>query len=139
MYRSCHRIITSNPPGHGDNHGCPFRHFSADNLQNFLHHLGIVDGDKMAEKSGAMKEVLDLAKSGHYQIACTRYFEMKTPSVGKRVLRLGKEIGANTAPVEPGKKAPGTAGATGGQAETIDLISSPNQYYDLRRSKITAN
>jgi len=30
---SCMRIIMNNPPGPGDHHGCPFRHFSPENLR----------------------------------------------------------------------------------------------------------
>ena len=64
---SCIKIITSNHPSAGDHHGCPFRHFSPDNLRATLSQRGVAD--KTAQ------EILDLVRGQHYQIACTRYFE----------------------------------------------------------------
>ncbi|PIA15282.1 DNA primase large subunit Spp2, partial [Coemansia reversa NRRL 1564] len=64
---SCHRIIMSNPPGPGDHHGCPFRHFSSDRLHAALRHDRVPDAH--------LREITDLAASGHYQVACTRHLE----------------------------------------------------------------
>ncbi|RKP08353.1 eukaryotic and archaeal DNA primase, large subunit-domain-containing protein, partial [Thamnocephalis sphaerospora] len=64
---SCTRIITSNGPSTGDHHGCPFRHFSADNLRRELQAVGANEGD--------VREILELVAGGHYQIACTKLFE----------------------------------------------------------------
>lgn len=62
---SCHRIIT-NHPSVGDSHGCPFRHGAIENLAQEL------NLDAMSAN-----EILRLVKDKHYQIACTRYFEIK--------------------------------------------------------------
>ncbi|KAI8325029.1 DNA primase large subunit Spp2, partial [Martensiomyces pterosporus] len=65
---SCHRVIMSNPPGPGDHHGCPYRHFSAERLRTALYKDALSDTD--------VREVSDLAKAGHYQVACTRHLEI---------------------------------------------------------------
>ncbi|KAI9218840.1 eukaryotic and archaeal DNA primase, large subunit-domain-containing protein [Blastocladiella britannica] len=67
---SCVRIITSNPPAHGDHHGCPFKHFNADNLRAMVTHAGASDMDAAA--------IVDLARKGHFQIACTKLAEVTT-------------------------------------------------------------
>ncbi|KAJ8913660.1 hypothetical protein NQ315_007377 [Exocentrus adspersus] len=63
---SCNKIITSNV-GPGEHHGCPFRHWDAAILKQKLGEHGI--------GAEGIIPILDLAKGGHYQIACTKYFE----------------------------------------------------------------
>ncbi|XAR48195.1 hypothetical protein NMG60_11030934 [Bertholletia excelsa] len=63
---SCQKIISSTP-GVGDHHGCPFRHFSEENLIAALGKMGV--------GSRAMEEVIEKARSRHYQLACTLTFE----------------------------------------------------------------
>ncbi|KAJ1940604.1 DNA primase subunit pri2 [Linderina macrospora] len=92
---SCNRIITTNPPGPGDNHGCPYRHFSADRLRTALYKDGLADQE--------VGEVGELARAGHYQVACTRHLEIKL----KR--RKGSEM----------------------EEVRIDTVVSPNQWFDL--------
>ncbi|KFM58376.1 DNA primase large subunit, partial [Stegodyphus mimosarum] len=65
---SCVKIITTNAPGPGEFHGCPFKHSDESNLKQRLQNLHI--------NSSGINNILDLAKRGHYQIACTRYFEL---------------------------------------------------------------
>ena len=70
MCHSCQRILTSDQPGPQDSHGCPFRHFSAPNLQALLlSQYGISDPSQI-------KEILDAQKSQHFHVACTRVFEI---------------------------------------------------------------
>ncbi|KAJ2126172.1 DNA primase subunit pri2 [Coemansia sp. RSA 720] len=66
---SCHRIIMTNPPGPGDHHGCPFRHFASERLRAALHRDRLTDAE--------VRDVADLAAAGHYQVACTRHLEAK--------------------------------------------------------------
>ncbi|KAJ1735584.1 DNA primase subunit pri2 [Coemansia biformis] len=66
---SCHRIITTNPPGPGDHHGCPFRHFAADRLRTALHRDRLADAD--------VGEIAGLAAARHFQVACTRHLEAR--------------------------------------------------------------
>ena len=67
--KSCARIITQDPPGPQDTHGCPFRHFSPQNLSTALSTYYHVAPDEQAE-------ILQAAKAGHYHVACTRLFEI---------------------------------------------------------------
>ncbi|KAH9708130.1 DNA primase large subunit [Citrus sinensis] len=63
---SCQKII-SLTPGVGDHHGCPYRHFSEENLSAALGRMGV--------GSRAMEDVLDKVRNRHYQLACTLTFE----------------------------------------------------------------
>ncbi|KAG6444005.1 DNA primase large subunit [Manduca sexta] len=63
---TCLKIINT-PVGPGDCHGCPYRHCDTSNLKNKLLGYGY--------DPQAVHEVVDLAKKGHYQIACSKYFD----------------------------------------------------------------
>ncbi|XP_067120571.1 DNA primase large subunit-like [Centruroides vittatus] len=64
---SCTKIITSNQPGAGDCHGCPFKHADISVLTEKLQSSSINQQN--------VQEIKDLVSKGHYQSACTRYFE----------------------------------------------------------------
>ncbi|XP_050403414.1 DNA primase large subunit [Patella vulgata] len=64
---SCMKIIMSNAPGPGDSHGCPFRHTDAEMLKQKLRTNGL--------SKDAIEEVMTTTKRGHYQLACSKYFE----------------------------------------------------------------
>lgn len=67
--KSCARIITQDPPGPQDSHGCPFRHFSPANLSAALStHYKVSPDDQ--------QEIVNAARAGHYHVACTRLFEV---------------------------------------------------------------
>lgn len=63
---NCMRIIMDNV-GPGENHGCPYRHYDPMVLSELLVKSG-VEGDNL-------KNVLQLAKDGHYQKACALQFK----------------------------------------------------------------
>ncbi|KAK4758903.1 hypothetical protein SAY87_020204 [Trapa incisa] len=63
---SCQKIISSTPSV-GDHHGCPFRHFSDENLRAALSRMGV--------GARAMEDVMDKVRNRHYQLACTLTFE----------------------------------------------------------------
>lgn len=65
---SCMKIIMSNTPGPGDHHGCPFRHTDADLLRQCLAAYRV-------PKKG-IDEIMEFVKESHYQLACTRYYEL---------------------------------------------------------------
>lgn len=73
---SCMRIITSHAPGSGDNHGCPFKHFSKDALQSLLVTCCSQGGASSVPSSQQQQEVVELARQGHYQVACTKFYEV---------------------------------------------------------------
>ncbi|KAI9203179.1 eukaryotic and archaeal DNA primase, large subunit-domain-containing protein [Polychytrium aggregatum] len=102
---SCMKIITSNQPSTGDHHGCPFRHFSPDNLRANLLQQGLSEP--------AANEVLKIAKEGHYQIACTRLFEFTHGAAAKSGRAGSSEEAGATAP------------------EIIETIEHPNQWFDM--------
>ncbi|XP_041989248.1 DNA primase large subunit-like [Aricia agestis] len=64
---NCMKIINNNV-GPGECHGCPFRHCDVSNLKNKLKGYGY-------EPAG-VNAVVDMAKKGHYQIACSKYFDL---------------------------------------------------------------
>ncbi|CAM0137401.1 unnamed protein product [Umbelopsis sp. WA50703] len=70
---SCMKIIQSNQPSTGDHHGCPFRHFSSQSLEANLY--------KNKVAAPQVNEIVRLAKDRHYQLACTRYFEVTHPDM----------------------------------------------------------
>lgn len=63
---SCMYIIMSNP-GVGDHHGCPYRHFSPENLH------AVLSGMRLSPKS--IDEVMEKTRGRHYQLACAATFE----------------------------------------------------------------
>ncbi|XP_012274098.1 DNA primase large subunit [Orussus abietinus] len=63
---SCNKIINSTV-GPGECHGCPFRHVSYEELKQKLTGYGLY--------SAAVTEIADTAKEGHYQVACSKYFQ----------------------------------------------------------------
>jgi DNA primase large subunit len=93
----CMKIITSQPSA-GDHHGCPFKHFSVDNLLKLLSEYGINEEQK--------KEIAALARSGHFQLACTKYGEI----IRARRIEEDGNFMAKEIPVE--------------------FINHPNQFFD---------
>lgn len=65
---SCQKILTEHPPGSGESHGCPYRHFSLDNLTDLLHATGVDDRD-------VLRGVKEDVEKKRYHIACNRVFE----------------------------------------------------------------
>ncbi|PVD23016.1 hypothetical protein C0Q70_16277 [Pomacea canaliculata] len=65
---SCIKIITTNTPGVGDFHGCPFKHSDPDVLRQKLAGQGL--------KQEGVDQVMQFVKGGHYQVACARVFEL---------------------------------------------------------------
>ena len=65
----------------GEYHGCPFKHAgSSDRLSNMLSLYTGPSGTKLSAPQ--IKEVTSMAIEGsHYQLACTRVFEMTRPKV----------------------------------------------------------
>ena len=65
---SCQKILTEHPPGSGEAHGCPYRHFSVDNLTTLLQQTGVRDRDVLR----GVKEDVEKKK---YHLACNRVFD----------------------------------------------------------------
>ncbi len=65
---SCQKILTEHPPGSGESHGCPYRHFSVDNLTTLLQTTGVNDRD-------VLRGVKEDVEKKRFHIACNRVFE----------------------------------------------------------------
>ncbi|EXJ58327.1 DNA primase large subunit [Cladophialophora yegresii CBS 114405] len=65
---SCQRILTEHPPGTGEAHGCPYRHFSVDNLTSMLQATGVHDRD-------VLRGVKEDVEKKRFHIACNRVFD----------------------------------------------------------------
>ena len=65
---SCQKILTQHLPGSGDSHGCPYHHFSVDNLTTLLQATGVNDRD-------VLRGVKEDVEKKRYHIACNRVFE----------------------------------------------------------------
>ncbi|GAP90971.1 putative DNA primase large subunit [Rosellinia necatrix] len=77
---SCQKILTEHPPGPGEAHGCPYRHFSLENLTSLLQSVGITDRSVLQ----GVKEDRDHQK---FHMACNRVFE----HVHKNEIKKAKE------------------------------------------------
>ena len=74
---SCSTIISGNPPGAGDCHGCPHKHKTSDQLAQDLREVGGVTDKKKLHK------IIKLASEDKYQIACSIHLQAK---------HLGKDL-----------------------------------------------
>lgn len=62
---SCQKILTEHPPGPGEAHGCPYRHFNMENLTSLLQGMGIND-------RGVLQGVKEDKDSQKFHMACNR-------------------------------------------------------------------
>jgi DNA primase large subunit len=96
---SCQKILTEHAPGPGDAHGCPYRHFSLENLTTLLRASGV--GDRAVLQG--VKEDKDSQK---FHMACNRVFE----HLHKTEMKRAKEEGVMT-------------------AAQLETIVHPNEYF----------
>ncbi|CAG8657314.1 9260_t:CDS:10, partial [Paraglomus brasilianum] len=68
-YTPYNKIINNNQPGPGEHHGCPFRHFSEESLRVTFASVGV-------RNEAYVREIINLVRNKHYQVACTRYYEI---------------------------------------------------------------
>jgi DNA primase large subunit len=76
---SCQQILMGPQPGIGDMHGCPFRHFSVDNL------IASIEDDLNIRDPRVLREIKDAVQGKHYHVACTKVFEATHPANGSLV------------------------------------------------------
>ncbi|KAJ7285907.1 eukaryotic and archaeal DNA primase, large subunit-domain-containing protein [Mycena rebaudengoi] len=91
--KSCQQILTS-----GGDPGCPYRHFSPENLQSALLStyapLGLTSTD--------LYEVMNTVKGEHFHVACTRVFEITHASSG---VKKGDGVGNGESITHPNQYA----------------------------------
>ncbi|KAI8917954.1 eukaryotic and archaeal DNA primase, large subunit-domain-containing protein [Entophlyctis helioformis] len=117
---SCLKIIMSMSPGAGDAHGCPFKHFSADALGGMMARMQVDDG--------AGQDVLRLARDGHYQLACTRLYEVSRGRV--HALATAAHQAAN------GGSGGDAGSAAAPQNLVVEPIEHPNQWFDMSLASV---
>ncbi|KAK2765385.1 hypothetical protein FQN54_008231 [Arachnomyces sp. PD_36] len=74
---SCQKILTDSP-GSGQTHGCPYRHFSLENLLALLQSTGVTDRE-------VLRGVKEDVEKTRYHIACNRVFEWAHKAEIKKV------------------------------------------------------
>ncbi|KAK5261569.1 DNA primase subunit pri2 [Exophiala xenobiotica] len=75
---SCQKILTEHPPGSGEAHGCPYRHFSVDNLTSMLQATGVHDRE-------VLRGVKEDVEKKRFHIACNRVFDWAHKAEIKKV------------------------------------------------------
>ncbi|OAA55466.1 DNA primase, large subunit [Cordyceps fumosorosea ARSEF 2679] len=96
---SCQKILTEHPPGPGEAHGCPYRHFNMENLTALVQAMGVNDRAVLQ----GVKEDKDTQK---YHMACNRVFE----HLHKQEIKKAKEEGIMT-------------------SNQLETIVHPNEYF----------
>ncbi|KAF2110409.1 DNA primase large subunit [Lophiotrema nucula] len=96
---SCQKLLTEPLPGPGQQHGCPYRTFTQDNLLSLLQKGGINDRD-------ILKSVKEDVQKQRYHVACNRVFEASH----KREIKKVKDDGSWS-------------------AADLDTIVHPNTYF----------
>ncbi|KAI6093216.1 DNA primase, large subunit [Hypoxylon rubiginosum] len=77
---SCQKILTEHPPGPGEAHGCPYRHFNLENLTALLQQTGVSD-------PSVLRGVKEDKENQKFHMACNRVFEF----VHKNELKKAKD------------------------------------------------
>jgi DNA primase large subunit len=73
---NCSKIILGNAPAtNGDHHGCPYKHYDVDHLDQLLRSCKINAADRNA--------IVKLKQSHQYQLACMKQFEVQHPQYQK--------------------------------------------------------
>ncbi|EPT06137.1 DNA primase large subunit [Fomitopsis schrenkii] len=96
--KSCQQILTSDQPGTGDSHGCPYRHFSPDNLQTAL--LSMYSNQGLT--SADLPDIMHAVKANHFHVACTRVFEITHARQG---VAKGEGVGGGESATHPNQYA----------------------------------
>ncbi|OTB00437.1 hypothetical protein M426DRAFT_65930 [Hypoxylon sp. CI-4A] len=96
---SCQKILTEHPPGPGEAHGCPYRHFNLENLTALLQQTGISD-------RSVLQGVKEDKENQKFHMACNRVFE----HVHKNELKKAKDDGIMT-------------------SAQLETIVHPNEYF----------
>lgn len=72
--QSCMKIIGTIISGGEEGHGCPFRHLKDSNVERLLLDYSAPSGLRLTEHQVA--ELMDLVRNKHFQLTCTRLFEL---------------------------------------------------------------
>jgi hypothetical protein len=78
---SCQKILTEHPPGPGEAHGCPYRHFDLENLTALVQAMGVSD-------RSVLQGVKEDKETQKYHMACNRYVGSRTGELPRRLLTM---------------------------------------------------
>lgn len=70
---SCQKILTEHPPGPGEAHGCPYRHFDVENLTALVQAMGVND-------RSVLQGVKEDKEKQKFHMACNRYVTLSADS-----------------------------------------------------------
>ncbi|KAK1723849.1 eukaryotic and archaeal DNA primase [Colletotrichum acutatum] len=96
---SCQKILTEHPPGSGEAHGCPYRHFNLENLTTLMQGMGVSD-------RATLQGVKEDKENQKFHMACNRVFE----HLHKQELKKAKDEGVFT-------------------SAQLETIVHPNEYF----------
>jgi DNA primase large subunit len=85
-------------PGASDSHGCPYRHFSPNNLQTAL--LSTYSPQGLTEAD--LPEIMNMIRAEAYHVACTRVYEITHATQN---VRKGDGIGSGETVTHPNQYA----------------------------------
>ncbi|KAH6889883.1 eukaryotic and archaeal DNA primase, large subunit-domain-containing protein [Thelonectria olida] len=114
---SCQKILTEHPPGPGEAHGCPYRHFNLENLTTLVQAMGVNDRSVMQ----GIKEDKEKQK---FHMACNRPLTQRLTDgsvfehLHKAEIRKAKDEGVMT-------------------QSQLETIVHPNEYF--KRSYLLKN
>ena len=121
---SCQKILTEHPPGPGEAHGCPYRHFSVDNLTNLLQAVGVND-------QAVLRGVKEDKEKMKFHLACNRYVS-RPQAIHPLILGANRVFEYAHAREIKKVKEDGTWGAA-----QLETIVHPNEYF--KRSYLLKN
>jgi DNA primase large subunit len=96
--KSCQQILMNDQPGASDSHGCPYRHFSPNNLQTAL--LSMYSPQGLTEAD--LPEIMNMVRAEAYHVACTRVYEITHATQN---VRKGDGIGSGETITHPNQYA----------------------------------
>ena len=70
---NCTKIVLGTPPASGQHHGCPYKHYDDEHLNQLLQQWSI--GSTVHER----KEIIRFKQNQQYQLACLKHFEFQHP------------------------------------------------------------
>ena len=110
-YGSCQQILSPGPL----DHGCPYRHYSPENLQTAL--LSAYSSKGLT--SADLPEIMATVKAGHFHVACTRVFEMTHGNFG---VQKGEGVGGGESITHPNQYAAKSMELYKGKEESGDVM-----------------
>jgi DNA primase large subunit len=101
-------------PGASDSHGCPYRHFSPDNLQTAL--LSMYSSQGLTEAD--LPEIMHTVRAEAYHVACTRVYEITHAT---KNVRKGEGVGSGETVTHPNQYATASRALERGSTDGVKV------------------